>query len=64
MSAVKNHTIYDTDINTLKRLCDEYKLLGRDAQVYEKENKLVVFALPRGSKSRKRKRQDAKKAKR
>jgi len=61
---VRNHIIYSTSEAELVRLQEEYVSLGRDAKLELKEGKLTVFAIPRGSRSRKQKRQDAKRKKR
>jgi len=61
---VRNHIIYSTSEAELVRLQEEYISLGRDAKLELKEGKLTVFAIPRGSRSRKQKHQDAKRKKR
>lgn len=57
-----NYNFYSTDKELLKRLAEEYIMIGRDVQIYA--DKITVFAIPRGSKSRKQRNQDAKRNKR
>ncbi len=59
---VRNHIIYSTSATELQRLYEEYKSIGRDAKL--EEGKLTIFAIPRNARSRKQKRQDAKRNKR
>ena len=54
----KNQVIYSEDQAKLKRLQEEYTMIGFDTKLIN--GKLIVFAKPRGAMSRKQKRQAAK----
>lgn len=45
MARPKNHVIYSKDQEDLKRLRDEYEMLGRKTEL--KPGQLIVLALPR-----------------
>ena len=45
MAKPKNHYIYDSNQETLKRLQEEYQMLGRDTRL--SDGVLVVLALPK-----------------
>lgn len=54
----RNQIIYSENKEDLNRLQEEYTLIGFDTKL--EEGRLIVFAVPRGSMSRKQKRQAAK----
>lgn len=64
MAQIKNQVIYTSDFDTLNRLADEYRFVGREVRVEPRKSRLVVLALPstykrkeeREKKLRKRKR--------
>lgn len=58
---IKNHVIH-ADTDALERLADEYRYLGRDCKIYG--DKLVVFALPRSAKRKRKDQQKIDKAER
>jgi len=57
----RNHVIYSEEKSKLTRLQEEYTMLGFDTKL--EPGKLIVFAVPRGSMSRKQKRQAQKRNK-
>lgn len=48
MARPRNHVIYNSDQDELKRLAEEYQMLGRDIDLTP--GKLVVYALPKRKK--------------
>ena len=62
MARVRNHVIYSDNQDILRRLREEYEMLGRDTELAE--GRLTVLALPRGTRTRKQKQQAAKSSKR
>lgn len=47
MSKVKNHIIYNSDPEELKRLASEYVMIGRDVDLDLRNGQLTILALPR-----------------
>lgn len=60
---VKNLHVYSEDEDWLKTIQDEYRMIGFDTRMASK-TELIVFAKPRGSRSRKQRNQDNKRRQR
>lgn len=60
---VKNLHVYSENEEWLKTIQDEYRMIGFDTRLKTK-NELIVFAKPRGSRSRRQRNQDNKRKQR